>query len=60
MNVTQCDICGNVVKNEQSMYLEVHRVTSDNTVGARLTGKEICPACWERISKLITPKGDKS
>ena len=26
MNVTQCDICGNVVKNEQSMYLEVHRV----------------------------------
>lgn len=26
MNVTQCDVCGNIVKNEQIMALNVYRV----------------------------------
>lgn len=60
MNVTQCDICGNIVKNEQSMVLNVYRVRRNSMIGGRVMHKEICPACFEKLSKLFTPKEDNN
>lgn len=58
MNVTQCDICRNIVKNQQSMFLQVFKVKSNNSV--RVMTKDICLICWEKLNKLITPKEDNN
>lgn len=63
MNVTQCDVCGNIVINEQIMALNVYRVrrnSMNSMIGGRVMYKELCPACFEKLSKLFTPKEDNN
>lgn len=53
-SVTQCDICGNVVKHEQSKYIKIFDVTSDDRVKDNTAiCKELCPACYKKIAKII-------
>lgn len=59
MNVTQCDVCGNVVKHEQSVYVVVDKVKSDDTLGALIVRAEVCPTCWDKLSKILMPNGGK-
>ena len=51
--VTQCDVCNNVVKNEQALYLRINSCSKDGKLGAEKIGKDICPDCANKIYKLI-------
>ena len=51
--VTQCDVCNNVVKNEQALYLRINSCSKDGKLGVEKIGKDICPDCANKIYKLI-------
>lgn len=51
--VTQCDICNNVVKNEQALYLRINSCSKSGRLDVEKIGKDICPDCADKIYKLI-------
>lgn len=53
MNVTQCDVCGNVVKHEQSVYLKANKTTADNKIGSTLKDVELCQVCWDKVVRIL-------
>lgn len=52
-SVTQCDVCGNVVKHEQSKYVEVSSVQKDDSTGRVLHKLEICPDCYVKLCTTL-------
>lgn len=52
-NVTQCDVCANVVKHEQSKYVEVYNVTAGNSTGAKIHRLELCMDCYKKLCKAL-------
>lgn len=60
MNVTQCDVCKNVVKHEQSAYVRVFSVTKNDECGNVLVEADLCPACKERVLKLLGKGSEKN
>lgn len=52
-SVTQCDVCNNVVKHEQSFYVEVYRVRRDDSRGDRLQHLDICPDCYSKLCATL-------
>lgn len=59
MNVTQCDICKNVVKHEESVYVEVLSVTKTDECKDVLVKADLCPTCKERLFKLLGKEATK-
>lgn len=51
--VTQCDVCNNVVKNEQALYLRINSCSKYGKLVKEKIGKDICPDCADKIYKLI-------
>ena len=51
--VTRCDICNNVVKNEQALYLRINSCSKSGRLDVEKIGKDICPECADKIYKLI-------
>lgn len=52
-SVTQCDVCGNVMKNNEAMWIEARRCNHDGTAGSKLYGKDLCPECYKKLTKLL-------
>lgn len=59
MNVTQYDVCKNVVKHEESVYVKVYSVTKNDEYGDTLIKADLCPACKERLYKLLGKEATK-
>lgn len=53
MNVTQCDNCNNVVKHEQSLYLQLHKVTVHNEKGNNVITAELCQNCYDKLKHAL-------
>lgn len=52
-SVTQCDVCKNVVKHEESKYIEIYNVDKyDNSAGITAK-KEICSECYKKIANIL-------
>ena len=51
--VTQCDVCGNVTKHEQSFYLRLNKVTKDDKIGQEVICKDICADCKIKMFKAL-------
>lgn len=51
--VTQCDVCSNVMKNDESKYVKVNRCTSDGKLGNVILEKDLCPQCYEKLCKIL-------
>lgn len=55
-HVTQCDVCGNVVKHEESKYIKIHDVMVSDSLKPDFIGKDLCPACYKKIAKILDIK----
>jgi hypothetical protein len=54
-SVTQCDVCNNVIKHEESKYIKIYNVDKyDNTT--TFVEKELCPQCYEKVAKILKIK----
>ena len=51
--VTQCDVCNNVVKNEQAMYIKVFNCNEDGSPIHCKISKDLCPDCYAKLRKLL-------
>ena len=51
--VTQCDVCNNVVKHEQSMYIEIYTVKQDNSTGRKIHTVEACMDCYAKLCDVL-------
>lgn len=55
-SVTQCDVCGDIVKHENSKRVRIYDV---NVLGDKLgfpVNKDICLNCYEKIKKFLNIK----
>lgn len=52
-SITMCDVCKNVVKHEESKYVEVYSVRKDNCTGTKIHSLEVCPACYEKLCAVL-------
>lgn len=59
MNVTQCDVCKNVVKHEESVYVKVFAVNKNDECTDILAKADLCPVCKERLYKLLGKEAKK-
>lgn len=55
-SVTQCDICKNVVKHEQSKYVKTYDVNKNDELGNLLSQTELCPDCYKKVAKILNIK----
>ena len=55
-SVTQCDVCGNIVKNENSKRVKIYDVDVLGHVCGCLVSKDICPKCYEKVAKILKIK----
>lgn len=51
-SVTQCDVCSNVVKHEESKYVEIHSVIASDDKNRKLHQIEVCQRCYEAICEI--------
>lgn len=54
-SVTQCDVCNNVIKHEESKYIKIYNVNKNDQI-TTFVGKEICPKCYEKVAKILNIK----
>lgn len=52
-SVTQCDVCGNVAKHNETMYLQIHRNTDGNELGGVIVKRDICKECMNKIMRIL-------
>lgn len=52
-SVTQCDICNNVIRHEESKYIEVSYVDKYDNLDGKICSKEVCPECYKKIKKIL-------
>ena len=52
-SVTQCDVCNNVVKHEESKYISIYNVCRDDSRGRNIAQKELCSECYKKVSKVL-------
>ena len=55
-SVTQCDVCGNIVKNENSKRVKIYDVDVLGHICGCLVNKDICLNCYEKIKKILKIK----
>lgn len=55
-NVTQCDVCGNIVKHEESKYIKIYAVNEYGNTLLKSINKDICLNCYEKIKKFLKIK----
>lgn len=55
-NVTQCDVCGNIVKHEESKYIKIYDVDEYGNTLLGSINKDICLNCYEKIKKFLKIK----
>ena len=55
-NVTQCDVCGNIVKHEESKYIKIYDVDEYGNTLLGSINKDICLNCYEKIKKFLKVK----
>lgn len=55
-SVTQCDVCGNIVKNENSKRVKIYDVDVLGHVCGCLVNKDICLNCYEKMKKILKIK----
>lgn len=58
-SVTQCDVCGNVVRHEESKFIEIWNVCKNDTKGSQVANKEICDKCYNNLKKLLKMEDKK-
>lgn len=59
-SVTQCDVCGNVVKHEDSKRVRINNVDVNGEIYGLIAGKDICLNCYEKMKKFLKiNKGEK-
>lgn len=54
-SVTQCDVCNNVIKHEESKYIRIYNVNKNDQT-TTFVDKEICPQCYEKVAKILNIK----
>lgn len=54
-SVTQCDVCGNIVKHEESKLIRIYDVNEYDRM-TTFVDKEICPKCYEKVAKILNIK----
>ncbi len=55
-SVTQCDVCGNIVKHENSKRVKIHDVDEYRNILSGLINKDICLNCYEKIKDFLKIK----
>lgn len=55
-SVTKCDTCNNIVKHEESKYVEICSVTKYNKAANIICAREICTECYKKIAKILNIK----
>lgn len=55
-SVTQCDVCGNIVKHEESKYIKIYDVDGYGNTLLGSINKDICLNCYENIKKFLKIK----
>ena len=54
-SVTQCDVCGNIVKHENSKRVKIYDVDEYRNTNT-FVYREICPKCYEKVAKILNIK----
>lgn len=52
-SVTQCDVCGDIVKHENSKRVRIYNVDEYKNVCGWLVNKDICLNCYEKMKKFF-------
>jgi hypothetical protein len=52
-NVTQCDVCKDVIKHEESIFLALSKVTKRNELSNTIHEVDLCHKCYEKVCKLL-------
>lgn len=52
-SVTQCDVCGDIVKHEDSKCVRIYDVDGFKNTSIRLVNKDICLNCYEKMKKFF-------
>jgi hypothetical protein len=55
-NVTQCDVCGNIVKHEENKYIKIYDVDKYRNTLPGSINKDICLNCYEKIKEFLKIK----
>lgn len=51
--VTQCDVCNNVVKHEQAMYIKAYSCNKNGETSQCIWCKDLCPECYSKLCRLV-------
>ena len=54
--VTQCDVCSNTCKNEDSKCIKVYRRSHDGTLANVVHYLEVCPNCYGKLCGALNLK----
>lgn len=52
-SVTQCDICGSIIKHYESKYVRINKVTAGDGIGQELYALDACPECYTKLCMLL-------
>lgn len=55
-SVTQCDVCGNIVKHENSKRVRIYDIDEYGNTLLGSINKDICLNCYEKIKKFLKIK----
>lgn len=58
-SVTQCDACGNVIKNEEAKYLSIYKCDTEGNTTFTDTRMDICPECHAKVCKALNKEAKK-
>ncbi len=58
-SVTQCDVCKNVVKHEESKYIQIYDVDK-NDKATTFIEREICSECYKKVAKILNINKEES
>ncbi len=54
-SVTQCDVCGDIVKHENSKHVKIYVDEYRNILSGSIN-KDICLNCYEKMRKFLKIK----
>lgn len=58
-SVTQCDVCGSVIKHNESKFVRINKVTVDAGIGQELYALDTCPECYTKLCVLLKVEAKK-
>lgn len=52
-SVMQCDVCSNIIKYQEAVFVRINKVTSGGIIGQEIHRLDMCPECYAKLCVLL-------